>query len=383
MDDLKFDSNRRRVKECPCGKSNRDGKFAPYRGYDTCGYCHSCGKTFLPDRTSRPIQYQERRAFIRQSPLISTVPDHPFESSIGGYERNHLITYLRHLFGDTAAKAIILRYKVGTSDKWPGATLLWHIDVKGRIRAGKIMLFNPDTGKRIRNSNSITWIKIEGYQFKPCLFGEHLLTDSGRTVAIVESEKTAMIMSEIMPDFIWLASGGSDGLTDSKCAVLAGRDVILFPDTGKYEEWVRRADSLKIITRTIRVSDVLESKAGGKHPNLDLADVMIGAPPPDAVPDHQAAPSMEHHRIVNAIFPFAGNELMSMTELTHALVWYSRRGLTPMERAVPTSEDDKARAEDLASKLIAAGAIKATPLPVYYHHFQADPYGYRAEGLTV
>lgn len=383
MDDLKFDTNRGRVKECPCGKSNRDGKFAPYRGYDTSGYCHSCGKTFLPDRPPRTVQYQERRPIIRQSPPISIVPDHLFDSSIGGYDGNDLITYLRHRFGDQAARAIIKRYKVGTSDKWPGATLLWHIDVKGRIRAGKIMRFNPDTGKRIRDGNSITWIRVDGHQFKPCLFGEHLLTDPGRTVAIVESEKTAMMTSEIMPEYIWLASGGSEGLTDSKCAVLAGRDVILFPDTGKYEEWVKRADELKNIARTIWVSDTLERRAGGNVTNLDLADVMTVAPPPDAVPDDQAAPSMEHHRIVNAIFPFAGNDLLSMTELTHALVWYSRRGLTPLERAAPTSTDDKARAEDLAGQLIAAGAIKATPPPVYYHHFQADPYGYRANGLTV
>ena len=49
MDLLDFDSKKRfRVKICPCGKSNKDGKFVPYVGYENKGFCHSCGKTFIP-----------------------------------------------------------------------------------------------------------------------------------------------------------------------------------------------------------------------------------------------------------------------------------------------------------------------------------------------
>ena len=47
---LKFDKKRHRVKHCPCGKSNRDGKFVPYVGYDTKDYCHSCGQVYLPEK---------------------------------------------------------------------------------------------------------------------------------------------------------------------------------------------------------------------------------------------------------------------------------------------------------------------------------------------
>ncbi|MBT4969895.1 MAG: hypothetical protein HOM80_12890, partial [Bacteroidetes bacterium] len=46
---LELDKKRFRVKNCPCGKSNKDGKFVPYIGYEDKGYCHSCGETFLPD----------------------------------------------------------------------------------------------------------------------------------------------------------------------------------------------------------------------------------------------------------------------------------------------------------------------------------------------
>ena len=48
MKELIFDKNRKRIKYCPCGKKNINGKFVPYVDYDNKGYCFSCDKTFLP-----------------------------------------------------------------------------------------------------------------------------------------------------------------------------------------------------------------------------------------------------------------------------------------------------------------------------------------------
>ena len=68
--------------------------------------------------------------------------------------------------------------------------------------------------------------------------GEHLLTIyPTATVAIVESEKSAIIASFIMPELIWLATGGIQSLTIEKCRVLRGRNVILYPDLGAYDKW--------------------------------------------------------------------------------------------------------------------------------------------------
>jgi len=36
------------AKECPCGKSNKDGKFATFKGEEKYGKCHSCGDVFFP-----------------------------------------------------------------------------------------------------------------------------------------------------------------------------------------------------------------------------------------------------------------------------------------------------------------------------------------------
>jgi len=48
---------------------------------------------------------------------------------------------------------------------------------------------------------------------KQCLFGEHLLSDTSATmsakpVAIVESEKTALVAAMFIPDFVWLVRPG-------------------------------------------------------------------------------------------------------------------------------------------------------------------------------
>ena len=46
-----------------------------------------------------------------------------------------------------------------------------------------------------------------------CLFGLHLIRGCGDAVAIVEAEKTAVILSEHYPQYIWLAAGGLYELT--------------------------------------------------------------------------------------------------------------------------------------------------------------------------
>ncbi|MBK8966966.1 MAG: hypothetical protein IPM36_09860 [Lewinellaceae bacterium] len=60
------------------------------------------------------------------------------------------------------------------------------------------------------------------FQLAQCLFGEHQLQigNTGKKVALVESEKTAVLMSGLLPDYIWLATGGlrkSIASRDKKC----------------------------------------------------------------------------------------------------------------------------------------------------------------------
>lgn len=68
------------------------------------------------------------------------------------------------------------------------------------------------------------------YELRQCFFNEQLLQDKTKPIAIVESEKTAIIASVYLPQFIWIAAGSKEGLNLNKCQALKGLTVTLFPD---------------------------------------------------------------------------------------------------------------------------------------------------------
>tara|TARA_B100000780_G_C21122271_1_gene454701 strand:+ start:2060 stop:2968 length:909 start_codon:yes stop_codon:yes gene_type:complete len=127
---------------------------------------------------------------------------------------DNLTTFLLDNFTfDEVDKAVSKYYLTGTNYFWKNATIFWQIDTKEQIRGAKIMLYNEVTGKRKKEPyNHINWlhkaIKEPGFNLCQCLFGLHLINeDYQKDIAIVESEKTAIIMSIFLPDFIWLATG--------------------------------------------------------------------------------------------------------------------------------------------------------------------------------
>ena len=288
---LKFDKSRRRVKNCPCGGSNRDGKFAPYVGYTDKGYCHSCGQSFLPELSEGE---DWRKPAIQRKPVIrpvSFIEEKILAKTLSCYEHNNFAAYLESIFGKGVANQLLEKYCVGTSKKWYGATVFWQKDTQGYIRTGKIMLYNPVTGKRIREPRAFfsyvhTELKMAELNFKQCFFGEHLLKDETKPIAIAESEKTAVVASQYLPQFIWIACGGSGGLTNEKCKILAGRDVFLYPDLSKtdakvncFESWSGKAEELnRVMPGTLfQVSSLLENKATPeeRQQGLDLADYLV------------------------------------------------------------------------------------------------------------
>ncbi|NBW21435.1 MAG: hypothetical protein EBR82_77100 [Caulobacteraceae bacterium] len=143
------------------------------------------------------------------------------------------------------------------------------------------MLYNPNTGKRVKKPfNHITWahkaIKDPTFSLGQCLFGEHLLIEKTKPVAIVESEKTAVVASVYLPQFIWVAVGSLTNLNAEKCSILKGRTVTLFPDLNGFEKWSNKAKELSHLA-TFTVSDLLERKAteDEKKQGFDLADYLI------------------------------------------------------------------------------------------------------------
>lgn len=270
--------NRHNVKNCPCGKSNDDGKFVPFEGCTNSGYCHSCSK--LITSTGEV----ENTTWIKSSSKKETkiIPYHYLLKTIRRSCQNNFISFLESKFGIEKAEYLYKMYKVGTSKQWYGASIFWYVDKDNKTRTGKIMLYNKMTGKRIKEPyNHITWVHkklhIPNDSINSCLFGEHLISlDPNKPIAIVESEKTAIISSVFFDKFFWLATGGIGNLKYDKLKSLKGRDIILFPDLGAYDLWVSKTNYLKKWFK-ISISNFLEINATNseRDKKYDLADYLL------------------------------------------------------------------------------------------------------------
>ena len=285
---------------CPkCQK--RDKSYTLYIDTETGDYIHTsvgrCNRENNCGYHYTPAQYfkHNNMPFCRQSPKvdklqaaielptgISFISDYLFKESINSAinEPNNLVSFFMNHFGTQKASELVRRYFLSTSRYWLGDTVFWQIDTQGKVRSGKIMLYNPITGKRVKTPfNHFQWIhnvlKLPNFKLKQCLFGEHLLIDKMKPVAIVESEKTAIIASVYLPQFIWLATGGI-AFNPDKCSVLRGHNVTLFPDINAFDKWNEKAKELSSIAR-ITVSNLLENKATDRErcDGLDLADYLL------------------------------------------------------------------------------------------------------------
>lgn len=167
----------------------------------------------------------------------------------------------------------------GTSHFWSNSTAFWQIDEKEKIHACKIMLYDRFTGERIKKPyNHINWlhnaIKEPNFNLCQCLFGLHRITeDYQKTIAIVESEKTAIIMSIFIPDYIWIATGSKQNLKYELLKPIKKRNIVLFPDKGEYIYWLNIATELNALRFKIAVSEIIEISDYPK--GYDLADVYI------------------------------------------------------------------------------------------------------------
>jgi hypothetical protein len=258
-----------------------------------CDRADNCGHHYTPKQyfTDNHIPFDKDVATTprmgtpsKPQPAPSYIDAGIFKKSLQGYDNNRLIEYLCTVVGEEATKGVIQRYFIGSSKHWDGSTVFWQIDGGGRVHAGKIMQYDSRTGKRVKDPiNKISWVhavlKLEGFQLCQCLFGEHLLSGNNKTVAMVESEKTAIIASVYLPDFVWLACGGCGNLSAKLCESLKGRSVVLFPDAGKYDEWNEKAKALASVC-TVSVSSLIEkeSSEAERKAGFDLADYLVRLP---------------------------------------------------------------------------------------------------------
>ena len=184
-----------------------------------------------------------------------------------------------------------LRYRLGCSKD--DAVIYWQIDQMGHVLEGKLMWYGPDC-HRVKKRNA-SWVMSrlkthfgipqEAFQPQHCFFGSHLLNFQLNTVCIVEAEKSAVILSERFPEYIWLAAGGMSELQPEKFRPLRGYRVILFPDTDPdgraYKTWYDAAQRVMQSFfwpkgNRIYVSNFLElhASADQKRRKIDLVDYL-------------------------------------------------------------------------------------------------------------
>ena len=200
------------------------------------------------------------------------------------------------------------RYCIGASKL--GGVIFWQIDREGRVHDGKVMYYLPDCHRNKDGAAHPTWVSalLARRNGNPrgtsshCFFGLHLLpctsdngqwpldnedfSDGGRGVAIVEAEKSAFILSELYPQYVWLASGGLAEVQPEKFRPLRGCRVVMFPDTDPDGSAFRRwSEAAALVMRSvfwedcppIRVSPILELHASPEQKlrKIDLVDFLF------------------------------------------------------------------------------------------------------------
>lgn len=250
------------------GKCNRENK---------CGY-HYRPSQFFDEHPDKKPSIDWKPQLDKLEPAITSFLNRSLIVGSLKNQRNSFTDFLIGSVGEDKAYPAISNYFIGSSKYWSGACVFWQIDHYWNARSGKIMVYDA-TGHR--DKKKISWVhsalKLENFHLKQCFFGQHLLlSDTAKTIAIVESEKTAVVASIYMPDFIWMACGSLQNISKERCQVLSGRKVILFPDLKGFDLWNTKAKELGFAC-----SDYLERVASPseKEQGLDIADYLLLNPP--------------------------------------------------------------------------------------------------------
>lgn len=291
---------------CPhCERKNCFTRYVDEEGHidfpiivGKCDHENSCGYHYRPKEyfQDHPMNEDTEWSFSSHNstchavpkvnkPMASTYMDESImQKSLARYDINPLYQFMVGVMGDKETKRLFEMYHVGTSSKWGGSTVYWQVDSVGRIRTGKVMLYDVKTGHRIKEPRGyVSWahseMKLADYQLKQCFFGEHLLfVYPSSMVLLVESEKTAIIGRFFMPDYVWLATGGKNGCFNQEaCQALKDRNVMLLPDLGATDKWNTFVPMLKNICSSVTISTLLEDVATDEQRSagLDIADFLL------------------------------------------------------------------------------------------------------------
>ncbi len=259
-------------RESKCGYHKKPKEYFAEKGIS--------GQGFKPKRRSQAIY--KAQVFTEKPKSFDFIPFEQFKLTLGNYDRNAFVQFLFDLFPDCSEEiqTVLKMYFVGTYENY---TCFPQIDRLNRVCKAKLIRFNRANGKRLKGdydtSSLKTKLKLKAdFNYKQIFFGEHLLrSDALRPVAIVEAEKTAIIASLCMSQFVWLATGSKQWLKVEKLQRLDNRQVILYPDADGFDQWQAVANDAQRQGLHVKTSRLIENFATDeqKRNQYDLADYLI------------------------------------------------------------------------------------------------------------
>ena len=175
-------------------------------------------------------------------------------------------------------------------------TIFWQVDENFVLHNGHFMKYKAD-GHRVKDKEQYptTWLhaRMKRAKVNPfneekedksfCLFGQHLMLANPKAVInIVESEKTAVVMSVAYGCSqlqIWMACCGIGNLTNSrnllKPLIEQGRAVVLYPDHDGVAKWREAAKQINYKRLTVNAEPVTKWWLPEDGEKADIADVVL------------------------------------------------------------------------------------------------------------
>ena len=241
--------------------------------YGRCERINSCGLLmYPPSEESDYVQWvqPEPKPFERIEPDF--VPRGTMERTFRNYEHNVFVQYLRKMFGADKTLDLIADYNIGTAKG--GGAIFWQVDRNNNVRTGKIIYYG-ENGKRLKDKNS--WylhnrVKPD-FQLEQVLFGIHL-TSKDKPVALIESEKSSIMMAAYYPDITFVASGGSNMLSIERLSMLPRLDYV-YADNGMFDDWKERTKHFDNRVMNITVDKAVNDgtlEAGSDILDLELLE---------------------------------------------------------------------------------------------------------------
>lgn len=283
--------------KCPkCGRGQSfsyyidDNGWNPGPQYGRCNHT-GCGYLLYPSHITAPA------AVAAPSPNLATEKQPPIyytRANVAAYRpaamNNALCRYLCTRLTDMNRFFDVLRqYCIGSVED---GIIFWQIDEHFTIHRGKVMWYRPD-GHRLKLTRpdgseygkvQMMWKYIPNHHRdrdpEMCYFGQHLATlYPNKPLALVESEKTALVMSYYYPNFIWVSTLSLANFQAYRLTSLKDRKtpIIIFPDFDGYDQWHTKALAIKDLMpdSLIFVDDFILSHGSEKD---DLADIFLRDP---------------------------------------------------------------------------------------------------------